>query len=82
MRHVAQAPSHYEVELRQADPERAGRHGVAGDQARRAGRGHGAADVRQPGAAQAYAKRMNRQEARIVAVEHGGWRRTVDAEET
>jgi hypothetical protein len=30
------------------------------------------------GAAQAYARRMNRQETRIVAVEHGGWRRTVD----
>jgi len=31
------------------------------------------------GAAQAYARRMNRQEARIVAVEHGGRRQTVDA---
>ena len=34
------------------------------------------------GAAQAYAKRMNRGQARIVAVEHGGWRRTVDDAET
>ena len=33
-------------------------------------------------AAQAYAKRMSRQETRIVAVERDGWRRTVDAEET
>ena len=49
VRHVAQAPSHYEVELRQPTAERADRHGVAGGQARRAGREHGAADVRQPG---------------------------------
>ena len=33
-------------------------------------------------AAQTYAKRMNRQETRIVAVERDGWRRTVDAGET
>ena len=33
-------------------------------------------------AAQAYARRMSRQETRIVAVEQGGWRRTVDAGET
>ena len=33
------------------------------------------------GAAQAYAERLSPKEARIVAVEHGGWRRTVDAAE-
>ena len=32
--------------------------------------------------AQAHAERLNRQETRIVAVEHGGWRRTVDEAET
>ena len=33
-------------------------------------------------AAQAYAERMRRKEARVVAVERDGWRRTVDATET
>ena len=33
-------------------------------------------------AAQAHAERLSPKEARVVAVEHGGWRRTVDAGET
>jgi hypothetical protein len=83
MRHVAQAPSHYEVELRQA--------GHRDEQA-----GNGWRAIRRVGpdgamapltfatlaAAQTYAKRMNPGQARIVAVEHGGWRRMVDAAET
>ena len=40
MRRIAQAPSHYEVELRQPASGEAGRRGVAGGQARRAGRDH------------------------------------------
>ena len=83
MRHVAQAPSHYEVELRQAARQDE-RTGAAWRPIRRV----------QPdgtmrpltfgglGVAQAYARRMSRRETRIVAVEHGGWRRTVDAAET
>ena len=70
---------HYEIELRPADRqnERAGA-------AWRAVRRVEPDGTMQPltftslGAAQAYARRMNRREARIVAVEHGGWRRTVD----
>jgi hypothetical protein len=33
-------------------------------------------------AANAHAERLRFKEARIVAVEHGGWRRPVDAAET
>ena len=33
-------------------------------------------------AAQAHAGRLRPKEARVVAVEHSGWRRTVDAAET
>jgi hypothetical protein len=33
-------------------------------------------------AAQAHAERLRPKEARVVAVEHSGWRRVVDAAET
>jgi hypothetical protein len=33
-------------------------------------------------AAQAHAERLRPKETRIVAVEHGGWRRVVDVAET
>ena len=33
-------------------------------------------------AAQAHVERLRPKEARVVAVEHSGWRRTVDAAET
>ena len=33
-------------------------------------------------AAQAHVERLRPKEARVVAVEHGGWRRVVDAAET
>jgi hypothetical protein len=83
VRRTDQGPAHYEVELRPADrqDERAaiawrpvGRVGPDGTMS--------PLTFASLGAAQAYARRMNRREARIVAVEHGGWRRTVDAEET
>ena len=81
MRRTDQGPAHYEVELRPAD--RQDESGTAWRPVGRVG-----PDPMSPltfaslGAAQAYARRMNRQETRIVAVEHGGWRRTVDAAET
>jgi hypothetical protein len=80
VRRTGQGPAHYEVELRPADRQDE-RTGPAWRPVRRGGPD----GTMQPltftslGAAQAYAKRMNRQEARIVAVEHGGRRQTVDA---
>ena len=83
MRRTDQGPAHYEVELRPAarQDERAaiawrpvGRVGPDGTMS--------PLTFASLGAAQAYAKRMNCQEARVVAVEHSGWRRTVDAAET
>ena len=83
MKRVAQAPSHYEVELRQADcqDETAG---AAWRPVRRVEPDGTMQPLKFGGlsAAQAYARRLDRQETRIVAVEHGGWRRTVDAAET
>ena len=79
MRRVTQAPSHYEVELRQ--DKRA-------DAAWRAIKRMGpdgfmsALTFATLAAAQTYAKRMNRKETRIVAVERDGWRQTVDVDET
>jgi hypothetical protein len=83
VRRTGQAPSHYEVELRPADRQNE-RTGTAWRPVRRVGpdgtmRPLTFASLK---AAQSYAKRMNRQEARIVAVERDGWRRTVDADET
>ena len=83
MRRVAQAPSHYEVELRPA-----GRQNERTSTAWRPVRRVGPDGAMSPltfatlAAAQTYARRMDRQEARVVAVERDGWRRTVDAEET
>ena len=78
MRRTDQGTAHYEVELRPADrqDERAGAawrpiRRVAPDGAM------SALTFASLGAAQAYARRMSRQETRIVAVEHGGWRRAV-----
>ena len=83
MRRVAQAPSHYEVELRQP---------ASGDGRTeatwRAVRRVGPDGTMQPlrfatlHAAQAHAGRLRPKEARVVAVEHNGWRRAVDAAET
>jgi hypothetical protein len=83
MRHVAQDPAHYEVELRQVD-NRDERAGTAWRPVRRVEPDGAMRPLMfaSLGAAQAYAKRMNPGQARIVAVEHGGWRRTVDADET
>ena len=80
MRHVAQAPSHYEVELPPADRQN-GRTGAAWKPVKRVGPDGAMSPLTfgSLGAAQAYARRMSRREARIVAVEHGGWRRTVGA---
>ena len=83
MRHVAQDPAHYEVELRSATHQNE-RTSAAWRPVRR---------VEPDGTmrpltfaslatAQTYAKRMNPGQARIVAVEHSGWRRTVDDAET
>ena len=83
MRRVAQAPSHYEVELRQpaSGDERT-------DKAWRAVRRVGPDGTMQPlkfatlQAANTHAERLRPKEARVVAVEHSGWRRLVDAAET
>ena len=79
MRRTDQGPAHYEIELRPAAHQNE-RTGAAWRPVRRI-----EPDGSMPpltfaslGAPQAYAKRMNPGQARIVAVEHGGWRRTVD----
>jgi hypothetical protein len=79
MRRVAQAPAHYEVELHQD-----GQAGTAWRAIKRVGPDGTMAPLKFASlqAAQAYAGRTNPRQARIVAVEHGGWRRTVNAEET
>jgi hypothetical protein len=83
VKRVAQAPSHYEVELRQP----ASGDGRT-DKAWRAVRRVGPDGTMQPlrfatlQAAQAHAERLRPKEARVVAVEHSGWRRVVDAAET
>ena len=79
MRRVAQAPSHYEVELRQADQ----RTGTAWRAVRRI-QLNGIVPLKfgSVQAAQAHAERLRPKEARIVAVERDGWRRTVDATQT
>jgi hypothetical protein len=78
MRRIDQGPSHYEVELRQADQ----RTGTAWRAVRRI-QVNGIVPLKfgSAQAAQAHAERLRPKEARIVAVEHGGWRRTVDAAE-
>ena len=82
MRRVAQAPSHYEVELRQPAP--GGGSGATWRAVRRVGPDGSMAPLRFGSlpAAQAHAERLRPKEARVVAVEHGGWRRVVDEAET
>jgi len=83
VRRTDQGAAHYEVELRPAAHQNE-RTGTAWRPVRRVEPD----GTMRPltfaslGAAQAYAKRMNPGQARIVAVEHGGWRRTVDDAET
>ena len=78
MRRVAQAPSHYEVELRQPTGRR--RTGTAWRAVRRVGPDGTMRRSRSPRlqAAQTHAERLRPKETRIVAVERDGWRRTVD----
>jgi hypothetical protein len=77
MRRVAQAPSHYEVELRQD-----GQAGTGWRAIKRVGPDGfmSALAFATLAAAQAHTKRTNHLQTRIVAVERDGWRRTVDAE--
>ena len=83
MRRIAQAPAHYEVELRQ--PASGDGRGEA---AWRAVRRVGPDGTMQPlrfatlQAANNHAERLRPKEARVVAVERDGWRRVVGAEET
>jgi hypothetical protein len=79
MKHVAQAPSHYEVELRQD-----GRASAAWRAVRRVAPDGTMQPLRFATlqAAHAHAERLRPKETRIVAVERDGWRRTVDATET
>ena len=75
MRHVAPALSHYEVELHQD-----GQAGTVWRAIKRVGPDGfmSALAFATLSAAQTYARRMDRQETRIVAVERDGWRRSVD----
>ena len=83
MRRVAQAPSHYEVELRQPAPAN-GRAETAWRAVRRVGPDGAMQPLRFATlqAAQAHAGRASVQEVRIVVVERDGWRRAVDEVET
>ena len=83
MKRTERGPAHYEVELRQADHQDE-RTGTSWRPIRRV-RPDGAMAPLEFGslqAAQVHAERLRPKEARVVAVEHGGWRRTVDAAET
>jgi len=79
MRRIDQGPSHYEVELRQADQ----RTGTAWRAVRRI-QLSGIVPLKcgSVQAAQAHAERLRPREAWVVAVERDGWRRTVDDAET
>ena len=78
MRRVDPGPSHYEVELRQADQ----RTGTAWRAVRRI-QVNGIVPLKfgSVQAAHAHAERLRPKEARVVAVERDGWRRVVDAAE-
>jgi hypothetical protein len=82
VKRVAQAPSHFEVELRQPAP--GGGTGASWRAVRHVGPDGSMAPLRFGSlpAAQAHVERLRPKEARVVVVEHGGWRRTVDAAET
>jgi hypothetical protein len=79
MRRVAQAPAHYEVELHQD-----GQAGTAWRAVRRVGPDGTMQPLRFATlqAANTHVERLRPKEARVVAVERDGWRRSVDAEET
>ena len=83
MRRVAQPPAHYEVELRQPGPG-SGQTETTWRAVRRVGPDGTMQSLKfaTRHAAQAHAERLKPKEARVVAVEHSGWRRTVDAAET
>ena len=83
MKHVAQAPSHYEVELRQPGPDD-GRTGATWRAVRRVGPDGAMQPLRFATlqAANAHAERLKPKETRVVAVERDGWRRVVDTTET
>ena len=83
MRRVAQAPSHYEVELRQPG-SREGRPEAAWRAVRRVGPDGTMQPLRFATlqAANTHVERLRPKEARVVAVERDGWRRVVGAEET
>jgi hypothetical protein len=82
MKRAERGAAHYEVELRQPDPGD-GRTGTSWRPIRRVGPDGAMAPLEFSSleAARAHAG-SRRQEARIVAVEENGWRRTVDAGET
>jgi hypothetical protein len=73
VRRVAQAPSHYEVELRQPGSGEGGT-----DAAWRAVCLVRTRTFATLAAARAHAERLRPKEARVVAVEEDGWRRVVD----
>ena len=79
MRRVAQAPSHYEVELRQPG-SREGRPEAVWRAVRRVGPDGTMQPLRFATlqAANAHAERLRPKEARVVAVERDGWRRVVE----
>ena len=83
MRRVAQASSHYEVELRQPGPG-LGRTEATWRVVRRVVPDGTMAPLKfgTLQAAQAHVERLRPKEARIVAVERDGWRRMVDAADT
>ena len=70
---------HYKVELRQPDPDNEWT-GASWRAIRRVLPGGGAQPLTFPRleAAHAYARKMNPGQARVVAVDHDGWRRVVD----
>ncbi len=83
MKRAGHGVAHYEVELRQPDPQE-DRTGMTWRPVRRV-----QLDGTMPplkfgslAAAQVYVGRLNRRETRIVWVRGDGWRRTVDAGET
>ena len=79
MRRVAQAPAHYEVELHQD-----GQAGTAWRAVRRVGPDGTMQPLRFATlqAANTHVERLRPKEARVVAVERDGWRRTVADAET
>jgi len=83
MKRTEQGPAHYEVELRQADHQNE-RIGTIWRPIRRVRPGGTMAPLTFGSlpAAQAHVECLSPKEARVVAVEHGGWRRVVDAKET